>query len=71
MPAGLGVSGGSTTLRYQARAIDDLHSWLEVQGDWVVLGSADENKPAAVGTVEALGLAEVTHDARNNQMRAI
>jgi hypothetical protein len=94
---------GSTTLRYLLRAIDDLHSWLVEQGDWVPLGAADEKKPAAVGTVEAwgrspdnpvggwygvrggyrgrfgmylpplleeLGMAEVTHDPRNNSMRA-
>jgi hypothetical protein len=95
---------GSTTLKYHLSAIDDLHDWLVAQGDWVALGAADENKPAADGTVEAwgrsstnpvggwyglrkgyrgrfgmylppllenLGLAEVTHDARNNKMRAI
>jgi len=49
---------GSTTLRYQARAIDDLHAWLVAQGDWVALGAADEQKPAAEGTVEAFGRAE-------------
>ena len=95
---------GSTTLKYDARAIDDLHAWLVVQGGWVPLGAADEKKPATDGTVEAfgraadnpiggwyglrngyrgrfgmylpplleaLGLAEVTHDPRNNSMRAI
>ena len=95
---------GSTTLKYDARAIDDLHAWLVSQGDWVPLGAADEKKPATDGTVEAfgraadnpvggwyglrngyrgrfgmympplleaLGLAEVTHDPRNNSMRAI
>jgi hypothetical protein len=95
---------GTTTLRYHLRAIDDLHAWLQAQGDWVALGAADENKPAADGTVEAwgrspdnpvggwyglrkgyrgrfgmylpplleaLGLAELTHDARNNRMRAV
>ena len=46
---------GTTELRYQARAIDDLHTWLKKQGDWVPLGSADEQKPAAEGTVEAWG----------------
>ena len=94
---------GSTTLKYQLRAIDDLAAWLGEQGDWVPLGAADEQKDAAAGTVEAwgrsddnpvggwyglrngyrgrfgmylpplleaLGLAEVTHDARNNSMRA-
>ena len=94
---------GSTTLKYHLSAIEDLHTWLKKQGDWVPLGAADENKPAADGTVEAwgrseknpvkgwyglrkgyrgrfgmylpplleaLGLAEVTHDPRNNKMRA-
>ncbi|HLM21402.1 MAG TPA: hypothetical protein VK390_07755, partial [Propionibacteriaceae bacterium] len=37
---------GSTQLRYQLRCIDDLHSWLAEQGDWVDLGAADEQKPA-------------------------
>src|ERR1700685_2756987 len=95
---------GSTTLKYQLRAVDDLHEWLAKQGDWVPLGAADEGKAAAGGTgeglgrsedtpvggwyglrkgyrgrfgmylpplLEALGLAELTHDARNNRMRAI
>jgi len=94
---------GSTTLKYHLSAVEDLHAWLLAQGGWVALGAADENKPAADGTVEAwgrssanpiggwyglrkgyrgrfamylppllelLGLAELTHDARNNQMRA-
>ena len=95
---------GSTTLKYQARAIEDLHTWLQEQGDWVPLGAADEQKPAAEGTVESwgrsesnpvggwyglrkgyrgrfgmylpplletLGLVELTHDARNNSIRAL
>ena len=95
---------GKTQLRYQLRAIDDLHAMLVADGGWVALGGADEQKPAAEGTVEAwgrspdnpvggwyglkkglrgrfgtylpplleaLGLAEVTHDARNNTMRAL
>jgi hypothetical protein len=95
---------GSTTLKYHVQAIEDLHTWLVAQGDWVPLGAADENKPAADGTVEAwgraddnpvggwyglrkgyrgrfgmylpplleaLGLVELTHDARNNKVRAI
>jgi hypothetical protein len=95
---------GSTTLKYQARAIEDLHTWLKDQGDWVPLGAADEQKPAAEGTIEGwgrsesnpvggwyglrkgyrgrfgmylpplletLGLAELTHDKRNNSMKAL
>ena len=102
-PPALVCQVGSTQLRYQLRAIDDLHAMLKAHGDWMPLGGADEQKPAAEGTVEAwgrsadnpvggwyglkkglrgrfgvylpplleaLGLAEVTHDARNNQMRA-
>src|SRR5665213_852577 len=46
---------GSTTLKYLAQAIDDLHTWLTEQGDWVPLGAADEQKPATEGTVEAWG----------------
>ena len=49
---------GSTRLTYLAGAIDDLHSWLREQGDWVPLGAADEKKPAADGTVEAFGRSE-------------
>ena len=103
-PPSLVCQVGSTTLKYQLRAIDDLHAWLAAQGDWVPLGAADEQKPAADGTVEgfgraegnpvdgwyglrkgyrgrfgmylpplleALGLAELTHDPRNNTMRAL
>jgi hypothetical protein len=95
---------GKTELRYQLRAIDDLHRMLKANGDWVLLGSADEQKPAAEGTVEAwgrsaknpvggwyglrkgyrgrfgmympplleaLGLAEVEHNPKNNRMRAL
>ena len=94
---------GSTQLKYDARAIDDLVAMLRAHGDWMDLGAADEQKEAKPGTVEAwgraddnpvggwyglrkgyrgrfgmylpplleaLGLAELTHDARNNQVRA-
>jgi hypothetical protein len=44
---------GKTTLSYRLRAIEDLHTMLKTRGDWVALGSADEQKPAAEGTVEA------------------
>jgi len=95
---------GKTELRYHLRCIEDLHAMLKEHRDWMPLGSADEQKPAAEGTVEAwgrsptnpvkgwyglkkglrgrfgmylpplleaLGLAEVEHNPRNNRMRAI
>ena len=49
---------GSTTLKYHARAIDDLIAWLKEQGDWVPVGAADEQKPATDGTVETWGRSE-------------
>ena len=94
---------GKTVLHYDPRCIDDLHAMLKQHGDWMELGSADEQKPAKAGTVEAwgrakdnpvggwyglkkglrgrfgmyvpplleaLGLAEVTHESRGNKMRA-
>jgi hypothetical protein len=54
-PPALVCTVGTTVLRYQLRCLDDLHAWLKEQGDWVPLGSADEQKPAAEGTVEAWG----------------
>jgi len=38
---------GKTTLMYDARTLDDLHAMLVEHGDWMPLGSADEQKPAA------------------------
>jgi hypothetical protein len=103
-PPSLVCQVGKTQLRYDARCIEDLHVMLKEHGDWMPLGSADEQKPAAEGTVEAwgrseknpvggwyglkkgyrgrfgmyipplleaLGLAEVEHNARNNRMRAV
>jgi len=49
---------GKTTLGYRLRAIDDLHAMLVAHGDWMLLGSADEQKPAADGTIEAWARAE-------------
>jgi len=102
-PPALVCQVGSTQLKYNLRAIDDLAAMLKKHGDWMPLGAADEQKPAADGTVEAwgrasdnpvggwyglrkgyrgrfgmylpplleaLGLAEVTHDPKNNRMRA-
>src|SRR5216683_109122 len=34
---------GKTELRYQARAIEDVHKMLKANGGWVPLGSADES----------------------------
>ena len=57
-PPALVVQVGKTQLRYHLRASDDLHAMLGEAGDWVPLGSADEGKPAADGTVEAWARAD-------------
>jgi len=44
---------GKTILHYDYRCINDLHAMLKKHGDWMELGSADEQKPAKEGTVEA------------------
>ena len=49
---------GKTVLFYDARCVDNLHAMLRARGDWVELGSADEQKPAKDGTVEAWGRSE-------------
>jgi len=54
-PPALIVQVGGTQLRYQLRRIKDLHAMLKEYGDWMPLGNADEQKPAADGTVEAWG----------------
>ncbi|NOU63581.1 hypothetical protein GC096_06030 [Paenibacillus sp. LMG 31461] len=46
---------GKTVLHYDYRCIHDLHEMLKQHGDWIELGSADEQKPAKDGTVEAWG----------------
>ncbi len=102
-PPALVAQVGKTEVRYHLRCLDDLHAMLKAHGDWMPLGNADEQKPAAEGTVEAwarspdnpvggwyglkkglrgrfanyvppvmeaLGLAEVGHQPRNNRMRA-
>lgn len=103
-PPALVCQVGSTRLTDRLRAVEDLTNWLRAQEEWVPLGAADEQKPAAEGSVEAwgrsqsnpvggwyglrkgyrgrfgmylpplleaLGLAEMTHDPRNNRVRAI
>ncbi|MBI3200690.1 MAG: hypothetical protein HYZ29_04035 [Myxococcales bacterium] len=102
-PPALVVQVGKTELRYHLRCIKDLHAMLKKHGDWVPLGGADEQKPAAEGSVEAwgrsaqnpvkgwyglkkglrgrfgvyvppvleaLGLVELEHGAKNNRVRA-
>src|SRR3989442_11979325 len=54
-PPALVVTVGKTELRYDLRCINDLHSALKKHGDWMPLGSVDEQKLAAEGTVEAWG----------------
>ena len=44
---------GTTRLTYHLRCTEDLHAMLKKHGDWILLGSADEQTPAAEGTVEA------------------
>jgi len=52
-PPALVVRVGKTEVRYQLRCIEDLAAMLKTRGDWVALGGADEQKPAAEGSVEA------------------
>ncbi len=49
---------GTTTLAYRLRCLDDLQAMLRDAGDWVPLGSADEQKTPAEGTVEAWARSE-------------
>ena len=55
VPAALVVQVGKTQLKYDLRCINDLHAMLKKHGDWMLLGAADEQKPAAEGTVESWG----------------
>ena len=52
-PPALVVQVGKTQLRYALSAIEDLCAMLKARGNWVALGGADEQKPAAPDTVEA------------------
>ena len=49
---------GKTTLLYDEACLTDLHAMLKEHGDWMELGSADEQKSAKEGTVEAWGRSE-------------
>jgi len=57
-PPALCVRVGSTRLSYQLRCVEDLHAMLAEHGDWMVLGNADEAKPAKPDTVEAWARAD-------------
>lgn len=94
---------GKTVLHYRLRCLADAHAMLKKHGDWMELGSADEQKPAKDGTfedwgrseknpvggwygmkkglrgrfgmyipplMEALGLVELTHEAKGNKIKA-
>lgn len=52
-PPALVVRVGKTELQYLLRALTDLRVMLKSHGDWMLLGSADEQKPATADTVEA------------------
>ena len=54
-PPAIVVVVGKTELRYQLRCLEDLQAMLKKHGDWMPLGGADEQKPAAEGTVEEWG----------------
>jgi hypothetical protein len=54
-PPALVVKVGKTQLRYALACIEDLHAMLKARDDWMPLGGADEQKPAAEGAVEAWG----------------
>lgn len=56
-PPALAVQVGKTQLRYHLSCIEHLHAMLKAHGDWMPLGRADEQEPAADGTVEAWGRA--------------
>jgi len=49
---------GKTVLLYDARCLEDLDAMLRTHGDWMELGSADEQRPAREGTVEAWARSE-------------
>ena len=46
---------GKTVLHYDYRCLEDLHAMLKAHGDWMELGSKDEQKETAEGTVEHWG----------------
>src|SRR5690349_19099868 len=57
-PPALVCQVGTTTVKYHLRCIEDLRAMLKEHGDWMPLGSADEQKEAKEGTVEAWARSE-------------
>jgi len=57
-PPALVCQVGTSQLSYRLSCIEDLHAMLEEHGDWIALGSADEQKPAKPDTVEAWARSE-------------
>lgn len=51
-PPALIVQVGKTQLSYQLRCLEDAHEMLKSNGDWMLLGNADEGKPVKEGTLE-------------------
>jgi hypothetical protein len=49
---------GKTVLYYDFQCLADLRDMLRKHGDWMELGSADEQKSPKEGTVEAWGRSE-------------
>jgi hypothetical protein len=52
-PPAIVVRTGAVEFRYHLRCLNDLHEMLKEHGGWMTLGSADEQKNPAEGTVEA------------------
>jgi hypothetical protein len=52
-PPSLVVRVEGAEIRYHLRCLNDLDEMLKAHRDWIPLGSAGEQKPAAEGTVEA------------------
>jgi hypothetical protein len=57
-PPALVCQVGTSQLSYRVSCIDDLHAMLKQHGDWILLGSADEQKPTKPDTVEAWARSE-------------
>lgn len=79
-PPALVCRVGTTTLHYHLRAIEDLHIWFAARATgcrWErpmrrrTRHQARSRRGAGPPLLEAMGLAELTHDARNNSVRAV